>query len=351
MATSLAVWLRKAFAKLGISINKHDCMSQDFVLMLAKFPPNAVRGDLFSMISRRNRLSRLGMGLVPLIMLALVTTAESREITDAQGRTITIEKTDRILSLGPDVTEIVFALGGGDRIIARDRSSRYPEGAEAKLDVGYRRTLSPEALIGLTPDLILSAEDIGPPEAVDVLEGVDIPMVYVPEDNSPEGIARKIDIIAAVLGAEDQAVALKAQVLADFEAAAALGASIPEAQRKKVVFFHGLLRLTGAGSGTSADAIIRYSGGINPLTVYDGYKAVSEESLLQFEPEVILLMSDGKGGPTPEEVFAVPALALTPAAKTQSLIVLDGPYMLGFGPRTASAVRDLAVALYPELSD
>lgn len=276
--------------------------------------------------------------------------AMGQEVVDARGVEITTRDAERILSLGPDVTEIVYALGGGDRVIARDRSSRYPEEASAKPDVGYRRTLSPEALVGLAPDLILASEDIGPPEAVDVLEGLDIPMVYVPEDNSPEGIARKIDIVAAVLGAESDAETLKAEVLADFAAAAALGASVPEDERKKVVFFHGLTRLTGAGNDTSADAIIGYAGGLNPLDVYDGYKAVSEENLLNFQPEVVLMLGDGKGGPTPEEVFSVPALALTPAAQSKSLIVLDGPYMLGFGPRTAAAVRALTDALYPDLS-
>ena len=294
---------------------------------------------------------RFGVILLPALVLSGPMEALGQQVvTDTKGSEITVGTAQRILSLGPDVTEIVYALGGGDRVIARDRSSRYPAEVEDKLDVGYRRTLSPEALIGLTPDLILASEDIGPPEAVDVLEGVSIPMVYVPEDNSPQGIARKIDVIAAVLGAEDRAEALKAEVLADFATAEALGASVPEENRKKVVFFHGLLRLTGAGHGTSADAIIGYAGGINPLAVYDGYKPVAEESLLDFAPEVVLMLSDGKGGPTPEEVFAVPALALTPAGRSKSLIVLDGPYMLGFGPRTASAVHDLALALYPELS-
>ena len=65
-------------------------------------------------------------------------------------------------------------------------------------------------------------------------------------------------------------------------------------------------------------------------------------------PDTILMMSNGNGGPTAEEVFAVPALKNTPAAAKKSLVVLDGPYMLGFGPRTANAIRDLAMALYPE---
>lgn len=271
-------------------------------------------------------------------------------VSDQNGRAVTPGASQRILSLGPDITEIVYVLGGADKVIARDRSSRYPEAATAKLDVGYRRTLSPESLVGLMPDLILAAEDIGPPETVDVLKDLEIPMVTVPGNNTPEGIARKIDIIAAILDQNDAGVMLKKQVLDDFAAAEALGNSIPVSERKKVVFFHGLLRLTGAGNNTSAGSIIEFSGGINPLNEYDGYKAISEESLLALAPDVVLMLSDGKGGPTPEEVFANPALALTPAGINKALIVLEGPYMLGFGPRTSQAVRDLAVALYPELT-
>ena len=71
-------------------------------------------------------------------------------------------------------------------------------------------------------------------------------------------------------------------------------------------------------------------------------------ALLTMAPDTILVLGDGNGGPTPEEVFAVPALRNTPAAANRSLLVLDGPYMLGFGPRTAGAIRDLTMALYPE---
>lgn len=286
------------------------------------------------------------------LVCALANSATAQDpMTDQHGRVIAPGESQRILSLGPDITEIVFALGGADRVIARDRSSRYPEAATAKADVGYRRTLSPEALVGLMPDLILAAEDIGPPETVDVLEGLEIPMLTVPEDNSPAGIARKIDMIAAVLDQQEAGVALREAVLADFAAAEALGESIPVAERKKVVFFHGLARLTGAGNNTAAGSIIEYAGGINPLEVYDGYKAVSEESLLTLAPDVVLMLSDGKGGPTADEVFSHPALALTPAGINKQLIVLEGPYMLGFGPRTSEAVRDLTFALYPELAE
>lgn len=252
----------------------------------------------------------------------------------------------RIVSLGPDVSEIAFALGAGDRIVAVDRSSRYPEEAAQKPNVGYRRALSPEGIVALAPDLILAAEDIGPPEAVDILKGLAVPMVFVPEGNSEAGIVRKIEVIAATLGEVEKGRVLAESVAADFRAAAAQGAAIPEAQRRKVVFFHGLARLTGAGADTAADAIIRYAGGINPLAEYKGYKQVSEEKLLEVGPEVVLMMPDAAGGPRSEDVFALPALATTPAGRDKALVVLEGPYMLGFGPRTAKAIRDLATALY-----
>ncbi|MGE0239739.1 MAG: hemin ABC transporter substrate-binding protein, partial [Parvibaculaceae bacterium] len=187
----------------------------------------------------------------------------------------------RILTLGPDVTEIVYALGAGDRVVGVDRGSRYPAEALAKPNVGYRRALSSEGVLALGPDLIIASEDIGPPPVVDVLKTTSVPLLLVPEDNSSAGIARKIALVARALKLEDEGRRLAAAVLADFAKAASLTAAIPPERRKKVVFFHGLTRLSAAGAGTAADAIIRYSGGVNPMSAMQGYKAASEEYLLK----------------------------------------------------------------------
>jgi iron complex transport system substrate-binding protein len=272
--------------------------------------------------------------------------AVERTVTDAFGRDVRVGSAERIVTLGPDVTEIAFALGVGDRIVGLDRSSRYPAEAMEKPNVGYRRSLSAEGLLALRPDLIIAAQDIGPPEVVDILKGLSIAVVFVPEDNSLKGIGRKIGLVAATLDRDGEELARS--VKADFEAAARMAERVPEAARKKVLFLHGLARLTAAGDGTAADAIIGYAGATNPFDGVNGYKAASEEALLAMAPDTILMLGDGNGGPTPEEVFAVPALRNTPAAANRSLIVLDGPYMLGFGPRTAGAIRDLTMALYPE---
>lgn len=274
--------------------------------------------------------------------------AGERTVTDTFGRSVVIASDKRIITLGPDVTEIAFALGAGDRIVAVDRSSRYPAATAAKVNVGYRRQLSAEGLLALQPDLILAAADIGPPEVVDILKTLSIAVVFVPENNSVAGIHEKIGLIAETLGSEAEGDRLSDTVSADFDATMKLVGQVPDSARKKVLFFHGLLRLTAAGDGTAADAIIGYAGGVNPFKGVKGYKAISEEVLIDMAPDTILMLDDGKGGPTRDEVFSVPSLKPTPAGENRSLIVLDGPYMLGFGPRTASAIRDLAFALYPE---
>lgn len=298
-------------------------------------------------------------GIAALLVLTLSALAPScgfkaiaeETVVDALGRTVAPGPAGRIVTLGSDVTEIVHALGAGDRIVGVDCGSKYPSSVSEKPNVGYRRQLAVEGLLALGPDLILAAEDSGPPEAVEVLKSLTVPVVFIPEDNTPQGIERKITLIAAAVGLEEKGRQVCGEVLEAFGAAAGLASRVPPEQRKKVVFFHGLLRLSAAGSGTAADAIIRYAGGVNPMAEVQGYKAASEEKLIEMAPEAILMMSDGKGGPTAEEVFATRALSATPAAANRALIVLDGAYMIGFGPRTADAIRDLAKALYPDSTE
>lgn len=174
------------------------------------------------------------------------------------------KEASRIVSLGPDVTEIVFALGAGDKIIAVDRSSKYPAETATKANVGYRRSLSPEGILTLNTDLIIASEDIGPPETTDVLNQSAVEILYIPVDNSRAGLVKKIGLIAKRLDLEKEGDALTQKVIDDFDAATAYASKISAEKQKKVVFFHGLARLSGAGSDTAADAFIRYAGGINP---------------------------------------------------------------------------------------
>ena len=109
-------------------------------------------------------------------------------------------------------------------------------------------------------------------------------------------------------------------------------------------------RLMAAGENTAADAIIRLAGGVNAMTGFQGYAPVADEAVAAAAPETILAMENAGPDPvTAEGVFELPALIGTPAADDQSFIGFDGQFLLAFGPRTAAAIRELAMALYPAI--
>jgi iron complex transport system substrate-binding protein len=277
--------------------------------------------------------------------------AAERVIEDATGRTVKIGSTDRIVTIGGDITEIVFALGAGDRVIARDTTSSYPEAAAQKPDVGYMRALSAEGVLSVKPDLIIAVEGSGPKDAVDLLESASVPIVIIPEKHSPENIVAKIRLIADILGESEKGNAMADGLAARFAALDAAIARIPQDERKKAVFLMSLAggKPMAAGHTTSADSMIRLAGGINPMASVEGYKPASDEALIAAAPDVVVMMTGQSGPPKPEVVFDSPALRATPAARDQALVAMDGLYLLGFGPRTADAARDLALALYPDL--
>jgi iron complex transport system substrate-binding protein len=109
-------------------------------------------------------------------------------------------------------------------------------------------------------------------------------------------------------------------------------------------------RLLVAGNGTAADGIIKLAGAVNAITGYDGYKAINDEAIVGAKPDAILVMQRSQHNLTADTVFAHPAFKMTPAAARRALISFEGLYLLGFGPRTASAARELATALYPQLA-
>jgi len=256
---------------------------------------------------------------------------------------------DRILSIGGSVTEIVFALGAEDRLVARDTTSSFPDGAEALPDVGYMRALSPEGVLSVAPTLILAEEGAGPPETIEVLESASIPIVFVSDDPSAEGIAAKVTIIGDALGLVDKAAALNAKIKASLDAATARARVVAGDQPKRVLFILSTQggRILASGTNTAANAIIGLAGGINAVDAFEGYKPLTDEAVVAAAPDVILMMDrGGDHGAATGELIAMPAIATTPAASTRSVVRMDGLFLLGFGPRTANAVSDLSRALY-----
>ncbi|WP_306151315.1 hemin ABC transporter substrate-binding protein [Roseovarius sp. MMSF_3281] len=257
-----------------------------------------------------------------------------------------------VLSIGGSTTEIVAALGQQHRLKARDTTSTYPPEVTNLPDVGYMRSLSPEGVLSVGPSLILSQEGAGPPEALEVIRAADVEFVEVPDALSTEGILRKIEIIGTALGVPERADALINEVKVDLSGALA-DAERPQANKTRVLFVLSTKggKINASGTGTAADALIRMAGGVNAITDYEGYKQLSDEAVGLAAPEVILMMDrGGDHDVADDELFAMPAIKLTPAAKTRSVVRMDGLLMLGFGPRTAEAIRKLNDELYDQES-
>ncbi|KJZ19321.1 heme/hemin ABC transporter substrate-binding protein [Loktanella sp. S4079] len=263
----------------------------------------------------------------------------------------TAQDEQRIVSIGGSITEIIYAIGKGDALIARDTTSSFPEQANDLPDVGYMRALSPEGVLSVSPGLIVSEDGAGPPETIDVLKEADIPMVMIADEFSHEGIVAKIRAVGVAVGAEQEADALAndvdAKLLTAQETAAARAGDTP----KRVMFILSTQggRIMASGSNTAADSIIAMSGAVNAITEFEGYKQLSDEAISVAAPDVILMMDrGGDHGADNSELLAMPAIVTTPAAETGSVVRMNGLYMLGFGPRTADAVLELSAALYGE---
>lgn len=253
----------------------------------------------------------------------------------------------RIAAIGGSITEIVYALGEEERLVARDSTSMHPAAARALPDVGYMRALSPEGVLSVDPSGILALRGSGPRETIDVLRKASVPYIEVPETFDHAGILEKIRIVGHALGADAKADALVADVDARLKAAESQTAGI--AERRRVLFILSMQggKLLAAGTDTAADGIIRLAGAVNAVDGYSGYKQLSDEAAIAAAPDMILMMDrGGDHSMSADELFALPAIASTPAGRDRRLIVMDAGYLLGFGPRTADAVHDLARSLY-----
>ena len=272
-------------------------------------------------------------------------------VHDARNRDVTISDPARIVSIGGAITEILYALGFEDRLAGVDATSLYPTSAlRDKPNVGYMRQLSAEGVLGLNPSLVLAVQGSGPKETMDVLEAAKVPLVLVPETFSEQGLLDKIKLVGHAMGADARAECLTAAVTGDLAQLRALRAKVTKPVR--VMFVMSLLngRAMAAGKNTAANEIIALAGGVNAIDGYDGYKIISDEAIVAARPDVVLSIQRSKDSLEAEAVYVHPAFALTPVVANKAFISMEGLYLLGFGPRTAAAARDLSVKLYPALA-
>lgn len=275
--------------------------------------------------------------------------AEPVTVVDAFDNEVTVEDASRIVSISGDITEILNALIGMDRVVARDDTSTWPPSVNELPSVGYVRTLNTEGILSMNPSLILLSENAGPPPVLQQLRQTGIPMVFIPTGSNLKTVNQKINLIASAVGVPEKGVALADALHKQNKSLRKSLADIEEPPRILFLLNAQAGSFMASGSGTAADNAIQLAGGSNVFSDFEGYKQISIEAALQAKPDVILLPSHGvtmMGGL--DRFTAIPGVSDTPAAKHDKIIVMDSQFLLSFGPRFLQAAAELASKIHPE---
>lgn len=298
-------------------------------------------------------VSRAPSLVVCALLLAALTgvaSAQSGKETSAQSATA---DASRIISIGGDITEILYAVGAAGSIVAVDATSQFPpEALQQKKNVGYMRALSTEGVLSINASLIIASDRAGPSEVIKALKSSPVTYIEIAEEFSSEGIAGKMRRVSRIVGREATGNELASRIERDFKDLAAQRERIKRPLRVLFVLNVANGRAMVGGSNTSADAILKLAGAENAAASVNGFKPVSDEALVEIRPDAIVVMRrTSSGGHDTDQILAMNGLSTSPAARTKRIIHMDGLYLLGFGPRTPAAALDLMRQLYPDLPD
>lgn len=270
--------------------------------------------------------------------------------TDGLGREVTLDgPAQRIVSMAPSNTEILFAIGAGDQVIGRDQLSDYPEEAKNVADIGSTfEALNTELIVSLQPDLVLAAE-INTPEQVKQLEDLGLTVYYLKNPLTLEEMYANVELVARLTGHETEAATL----IESLEArVAAVDEKIAPLSSRPSVFYE--LDATDpakpytAGKGTFITQLIERAGGSNIAADLEGYLQMSLEQVVAADPAFIIL-GDARYGITPELVAQRPGWENLSAVKNGNVLPFNDDLVSRPGPRLVDALEELAKLLRPGL--
>lgn len=245
---------------------------------------------------------------------------------------------ERVVTLGGSVTEIVYGLGQGGRLVGDDQSSLYPEAATRLPRVGYYRAVPVEGVLALKPDLVLASEQAGPPEALKRLGEVGVRLVSVPDTPSVDSLKARI---RAVAGALDVTPAGE-QMVRDVTRELAKAEAMPATRARALLLINRNGAPQGAGRGTAAAEVMHLAGLANVLDGQQGYKPLSPEAIGALAPDLIIITRESLQASGGLDGFTrLPGIAVTQAAAKQRIIVMDDLLILGLGPRLPQALIQL----------
>lgn len=273
------------------------------------------------------------------------------DVTDDTGTVVTIAGTpERVISLSPAITEIVFALGAGDRLAGGTDFDDYPTEAPALPDVATYQGVLMEQVVALEPDLVLaSGSGLTPDADIARMRELGYPVVTT-YSTSVDGVLTDIRLIGQALGgdASDAADALTATMAADLERIAALAAATGTDPR---TFYEtgDTPELYGVAPGSFAADMIERAGGEAITTGDPDVWSMPLEQLIAADPEVILL-GDAAYGVCPVGVEARPGWADMTAVRNDAIRPVDDIVVTRPGPRLALGLASVARAIHPELA-
>ncbi len=268
---------------------------------------------------------------------------------DDLGREVRVPaQVRRIVSLAPACTEILFAVGAGDRVVGVTTFDNYPPEVAALPSVGgfSRETISVEKLVALEPDLILSSGSLQR-DLIEELSRLGLVIVAV-EPDSLDDVQENVRLVGRLTGCIPQSERVAAQMAEQLARIRGSLAAIPEGDRPRVFYQVWDRPLRTAGSTSFLGQLIVAAGGRNIFGDLDeAYPLVSEETLISRDPHVIFLPR--RPGQEARQLFARPGLDLITAVRTGRIHELDEDIVSRPGPRIGQAVQAMAAELYPEL--
>lgn len=281
-----------------------------------------------------------------------ITTPQPITMTDGLGRQVSLNApAQRIISLAPSNTEILFAIGAGSRLIGRDSFSDYPDEAQQiQIIGGDLGEIDAETILALQPDLVL-ASSLTAPEQIQTLEDLGLTVFTVTNPEDISGLFPNIKTVAELTGQTEAAILLIDQLQARVNA---VEVKINQISYRPLVYYE----LDGTdpnapwtpGPGNFIDKLISMAGGDNLGNVLSNeWAQISIETIIAQDPEIILLGNAHWGGVTPEEVAARTGWDTLSAIKEGKIYPFDDNLVSRPGPRLVDGLETMAKLLHPEL--
>ena len=287
--------------------------------------------------------------LLIILAAALLLTACATARMDGLNRTVQLQGTpQRIVSLAPSNTEILFAVGAGKQVVGRDSFSDYPPEAKSLKDIGGSMgKYDTEAIVALHPDLVLAGE-INTPELVNSLQQLGLTVYYLPNPTTLEGMFANLEMVGQLTGHSSAAVTLVNSLK---KRVAAVDAKIIPLNYAPTVYYE--LDATDptkpytAGPGTFVDLLIARAGGVNiGKGLTSSWAQISLEQLVVSNPSIIIL-GDSAYGTTVDSVKQRPGWGGLAAVKNGQVYPFDDNLVSRPGPRLVDGLEALAELLHP----